>query len=759
MALFRHIVNKTHCIISTICYDIAYRIENGDTIMIDKKITHESVKLFFRKPVVNAISLSFLLNIFVEMCSKESVIQGLIFPFRSPYVFLCNGLIIAITMIPALFFARRYFYYMVASFLWCVVGVADFVLLQFRTTPFTFVDVTMIGLAAEIWNHYMSAFQMALILFGLLICIAGCAVYFRKCKKVTKPPFSRMLGAEILMIATTIVTAFFGIRLGVLSDSFGNIADAYQAYGVPYCFVSGIIDTGIQKPKGYSDEYVQQIIEAIENGTLIQVTNENTREPSILPGVKEPEEPAPSIPDTDNNSSDETDMPNILFLQLESFFDPTAIIGCTFTEDPIPNWHSLLSQYSSGYLSVPSIGAGTANTEFEVITGMNLDYFGPGEYPYKTVLQNTTSETIGYVLKPLGYTAHAIHNNNGSFYERQKVFCNLGFDTFTSVEYMQNVERTPLDWAKDEILVTSIADCLNSTEGRDFIYTISVQGHGSYPAEPLLENPVIGCTLPEGFTQEQNYQLLYYVNQIHEMDAFIADLISYLESIEEDTVLVMYGDHLPGLKLTQEQLANGNLYQTQYVLWSNFEMERLTGDLESFQLYSYVLERLGIEAGILNRFHQTQKASESYLQLLEILEYDMLYGERTAWNGEAPYEPTGLQMGIHPIRISEIRAYSDLGLSLSDSEPEKGLTMVFLIGQNFTPYSVVQVNGNSYSTMFISENVISAKMPIPALNDLIAVTQQGNDGLVLSSSNVIQMTEETLSDIYPAENPTLKGED
>lgn len=149
--------------------------------MIDKKITHESVKLFFRKPVVNAISLSFLLNIFVEMCSKESVIQGLIFPFRSPYVFLCNGLIIAITMIPALFFARRYFYYMVASFLWCVVGVADFVLLQFRTTPFTFVDVTMIGLAAEIWNHYMSAFQMALILFGLLICIAGCAVYFRKC--------------------------------------------------------------------------------------------------------------------------------------------------------------------------------------------------------------------------------------------------------------------------------------------------------------------------------------------------------------------------------------------------------------------------------------------------------------------------------------------------------------------------------------------------------------------------------------------------
>ena len=53
------------------------------------------------------------------------------------------------------------------------------------------------------------------------------------------------------------------------------------------------------------------------------------------------------------------------------------------SEDPIPNFRKLMEQYSSGYLWVPSVGAGTANTEFEVITGMNLDFFGPGEYPYK----------------------------------------------------------------------------------------------------------------------------------------------------------------------------------------------------------------------------------------------------------------------------------------------------------------------------------------------------------------------------------------
>ena len=71
--------------------------------------------------------------------------------------------------------------------------------------------------------------------------------------------------------------------------------------------------------------------------------------------------------------------------------------------------------YSSGQLSMPSYGAGTANSEFELITGMNLDHFGAAEYPYKTVLQNTTTESMATVLKNYGYKAHAIHDNSAAF--------------------------------------------------------------------------------------------------------------------------------------------------------------------------------------------------------------------------------------------------------------------------------------------------------------------------------------------------------
>lgn len=99
-------------------------------------------------------------------------------------------------------------------------------------------------------------------------------------------------------------------------------------------------------------------------------------------------------------------------------------------------------------MKVPSVGAGTANTEFEILTGMTLDYFGAGEYPYKTVLQDETCESMAYNLRELGYRTGVLHNNTGSFYSRNKVFANLGFDYFVSSEYMENLSYNPIGWAK-----------------------------------------------------------------------------------------------------------------------------------------------------------------------------------------------------------------------------------------------------------------------------------------------------------------------
>ena len=130
------------------------------------------------------------------------------------------------------------------------------------------------------------------------------------------------------------------------------------------------------------------------------------------------------------------ELPNIIFVQLETYFDPTEIKWIECSEDPIPNQRKMYEEFSSGYFKVPSVGAGTANTEFEVLTGMNMRYFGPGEYPYKTYAKTKLIESAASALQELGYGACALHNNGGNFYSRAEVFNHMGFDHYTSKEFM-----------------------------------------------------------------------------------------------------------------------------------------------------------------------------------------------------------------------------------------------------------------------------------------------------------------------------------
>ena len=101
--------------------------------------------------------------------------------------------------------------------------------------------------------------------------------------------------------------------------------------------------------------------------------------------------------------------------------------------------------------------------EFEVLTGMNLRYFGPGEYPYKTKLKNQVCESAATAFSAFGYGTHAIHNNGGNFYSRAKVFNNIGFDSFTSKEFMNILQTTENGWSKDDILLTHIKMCIRDS--------------------------------------------------------------------------------------------------------------------------------------------------------------------------------------------------------------------------------------------------------------------------------------------------------
>ena len=176
------------------------------------------------------------------------------------------------------------------------------------------------------------------------------------------------------------------------------------------------------------------------------------------------------------------------------------------------------------------------------------------------------------------------------------------------------------------MLTQCIMDCLESSEGRYYIYTISVQGHGDYPEEPILEDPQI--TVSGSATEEQNYKWEYYVNEIHEMDEFIQELTEELEELGEPVVLVMYGDHLPTMGLEVRDMKNRYLFQTQYVIWDNMGLKKKDENLAAYQIAAELFQRLGIFEGNVFRYHQVRKNTKNYQVDLELLQYDILYGEQ-----------------------------------------------------------------------------------------------------------------------------------
>ena len=290
---------------------------------------------------------------------------------------------------------------------------------------------------------------------------------------------------------------------------------------------------------------------------------------------------------------------------------------------------------------------------------------------------------------------------------------------------------TPLGWAKDEILIPQIFNALSSTEGQDFIYAISVQGHGAYPEEPILENPAVSIeTLPKEL-KDSYYELLYFVNQLQEMDCFLYNLTNALNEYEEEVVLVLYGDHLPTFPFTEELLSNGSIYETEYVIWTNRQgFEPIKKDVEAYALSAHVLNCYDIHEGLFTRFHQTQADSDSYLEDLEMLAYDVLYGSYESYDGVLPYEATDLQFGTQPISIR--KAW------IQDNAED--YSCLFVNGNNFTPYSIVYINGEKCTTTYTNPRHLSVTGFEPAEVLSIQVAQVGADSYPLSYTEPVYIT-------------------
>ena len=642
-------------------------------VRIKKPRKERFVKLraFYNRSIWHRLLVLFVISmadmLIIETLARHSLIESCKFMFTSPLIFLFNTCIIFVTYAVGLLIRRQMFWILVISFVWLLLGVANGIILLNRMTPLTVADFSVMNDGLTLVTNYLNKGLIILIGAAVLTVLAIFVFLFIKGPKVEKGGFKKSL-----VVVLCVLLAFGGIyqlsiRTGVVGTYFVNLAYAYRDYGVPYCFMSSWLNKGISKPDGYSAKTVKGIF---DKGELSK------------DGTYKPEK-----------KKEAADKPNILFLQLESFMDPTAVKGFEYSQDPIPNFRKLMKEYSSGLYVAPAVGAGTANTEFENITGISVKFFGPGEYPYKEVLQEETCESMAYDLRNIGYSSHVIHNHRGSFYGRNTAFKNLGFDTFTSLEYMSNTPMTPKNWAKDSVLTEQIMEALKSTKNKDYVYTISVQGHGKYPTEKFIDNPAVVVT--KAPTEEDRWAFEYYVNQMYEMDKFIKNLTDTLSRFDEDCVLIMYGDHIPALNITEENLKNGRtLFNTEYVIWDNMGLKKKDGTMRAYETAAEIQKRIGLKEGLITIYQQDHKKDKDFKKGLRTLAYDMLYGEKYIYGGKNPFKPTDLKMGIKDIEIDKI---IEIG------------GKYYIKGKNFTEYSKISLDDEVLETTYLGPTLLELK--------------------------------------------------
>ena len=353
------------------------------------RIRHEHSTPWQRLAELMIVTL--IVTLIVEGFNQSTVPRMINYLTQRTGYFLLNYLVMLTVLSVVNLFKRRRAMLVTLSAIWLILGFANYMVCHNRTLPLIGADLILAKGTVELvtvyftWPQIIGGFLAALALVIALIRLFSC---LPRRKKVN---YATSVGLSAGLVLLTICVNMLCIKGGALPEHYSERVVNYRECGFTTCFVFSFGEQGIEQPDEYSQETVEEILEEIDEGdTAEQVADASASR---------------------FDESDDLSHPNIIFVQLESFFDVDTVVGAEFSRDPTPNHHELLENWPNGTLYVPTIGGGTANVEFEVMSGMNMDFFGAGETPYNTIMQEVTCETLAYILRDYGYSSTALHNN------------------------------------------------------------------------------------------------------------------------------------------------------------------------------------------------------------------------------------------------------------------------------------------------------------------------------------------------------------
>lgn len=292
-----------------------------------------------------------------------------------------------------------------------------------------------------------------------------------------------------------------------------------------------------------------------------------------------------------NNLTDDT----VIYVLSESFSDPTRVPGLKFNQDPMSHIRSIKSQTTSGLMLSPGYGGGTANIEYEALSGLSLTNFDSTlTTPYQQLVPQQANP---FSINQLWNTANgssssiAIHPFNPAMYFRSANYKKFGFSKFWSYNppnIMVNQDRIDSSgYVSDKASYKEVLDNLGDKASGQFIQLVTMQNHLPYPDWYGNNQYVAESTDTRIIDDEKQKEYRTYAKGVEYTDKATNSFLQELNKIDSPITVVFYGDHLPGIYDTSNRsdAELTALHETDYFIWSNSSSqtsgERLSNNISS----------------------------------------------------------------------------------------------------------------------------------------------------------------------------------
>lgn len=470
-----------------------------------------------------------------------------------------------------MFFRRKKIAFVVLNVVVAALSIANHYFYQFRGKPLELSDLLLAETALTVIGNY--TFQIDAMLFFFFIIELGVIFYF-----LVLDGKRKMSGRMQQASCVGVFLIFLGIVTYTPEVSYWNMVYSTQECGYLNAFVAyAKNDMKHNRPEHYSAKQVQEIL-------------------GQYGGETQADEPV-----------------NIIVIMDEAFSDLPVTYGFETDVDGMPFIHSLEENTVKGNMLVSVFGGSTADTEYEFLTGNTMAFINGGNVPYMQYVKRQQA-SLASKLKELGYQTVAFHPCEAGNYNRDKVYPFMGFDQFISAENELKYDESLRWYMSDDADFMNVIDIYENRQADQpfFLFNVTMQNHGGYSTN----ESAVEVTVKPQKEELQYTQLLEYLSLVKKTDEAFEKLVTYFSNADEKTIILMFGDHQPGLDVEIYKALDENLYEEDitmeqmeqmymvpFVMWANYEIESENGVLTSpGYLRAMLLEKAGMPMSRYDQF-------------------------------------------------------------------------------------------------------------------------------------------------------------